>query len=432
MPYTEHTKFDPKAAAPNSYVFDVERVSGGKLHTYCFHGTVSDDFSVNLVNQTAALGTNEQHYLRRCLQGDAFKYGGEAPPVLEATWRLRRGTETIEARDREGQSVQLKQDNAEATMLGGSYDESGPRKFTRLHLAGHGGERVLVAHIAPNVVNEQTTWPFLFVQRRGENLESVWPAIIEPYAGESFITQVRPLDIAGNEADAQRAIAVEVVTKTGRKDLCFRDGRIKRREVGSFGITGRFAYVSGDEMGLRLAHRVEGTGLSTPWGMLTIEQSWHSGKVVRVDYSKRKVWLDGDWADAKPVGQQIEFGNANHKTSFVVVAASKERGLTMLTLDKAMDLSYAHVIEVSPEERKVVPNIGPVEIERGMDDGLTCTTDDRKKSCRCKVLEGDSAGYVYQLDGNVSEQDFLIGSIFRVWEFGVGDSARLASSAVVR
>jgi hypothetical protein len=48
------------------------------------------------------------------------------------------------------------------------------------------------------------------------------------------------------------------------------------------------------------------------------------------------------------------------------------------------------------------------------------------------VLEGDSAGYVYQLDGNVSEQDFLIGSIFRVWEFGVGDSARLASSAVVR
>ena len=39
-------------------------------------------------------------------------------------------------------------------------------------------------------------------------LESAFAAIIEPYAGEPFITSVRQLEITDNETDARRAVAL--------------------------------------------------------------------------------------------------------------------------------------------------------------------------------------------------------------------------------
>ena len=432
MPYTDRTRFDPAAVMPQSYVFDVERVAGGRIHTYCVHGTVSDEFSANIVNSTSRLGSSEVHYLRRFLQGDSLKYGGDTPPVLQATWRLRRAEDVIEAHDRDGQPVRLAQTNIERFMLNGSYDETAERKYTRVHLLGRDGDRAMVGHIIPMAVNEQTTWPFLFVQRRGENLESVYPAIIEPYAGTPFIRSTTLLEIPDNETDAQRAVAVEVATTNGRKDLCFSDGRSRLRRVGLFEITGRFAYASSDDQGLRLAHLVEGSRLVTPWGVLAVEPASRCARVSRVDYWKRQAWLDGDWSGATLAGQQVELGNDQHKTSFTVVAASSADGGTVITVDKAIDLSYAHVVRVLPEKRQVIVNIGPVGLENGMLDGLTCTTEDLSKRWSCRILNAQSGAYTYELQGEVSEQDFQPGSLFRLWEFGVGDTARLASSAVVR
>lgn len=33
---------------PEHYVLDVFRVSGGQMHTYCFHGCTDDEFKVNV------------------------------------------------------------------------------------------------------------------------------------------------------------------------------------------------------------------------------------------------------------------------------------------------------------------------------------------------------------------------------------------------
>ena len=54
---------------------------------------------------------------------------------------------------------------------------------------------------------------------------SAFVALVEPYAGQPFITAQRTLPVTGNEADALRAVAVEVKTANGRTDLCFADGR---------------------------------------------------------------------------------------------------------------------------------------------------------------------------------------------------------------
>jgi hypothetical protein len=434
LPYTDQTRFDPQAITPNSYVFDVERIAGGALHTYCFHGTISDEFGMNVADLGEPSAGPEAEYLRRFLQdGDCPRQAGTAPDTLQATWRLRRTEQTLKAKDRDGKPTELKLAVGEPTMLGPAYDPESRPKFTRLHLPGQAGARVLSAWLMPTDHNpERVTWPFLFVQRRGEDLQTVWPAIIEPYAGEPFITGVRRLPVADNEDDALQAVAVEVTTRNGRVDLCFSDGRLKPRSVAAFEIAGRFAYVSRDDQGLRLAQLVEGTRLATPWGTLVVDKPAHAGTIVRVDYFKRCVWLDGEWANVKLVGQQVELGNPKHRTSFTVVAAEREGELTRLTLDKAMDLSFAHVVSASPATGKVVVNIGPVGLDNGMNDGLTCTTDDLARSWHCRVLGGESGEFAYQLEGAFSESDFPVGSVLRLWELGVGDEARLASHATVR
>jgi hypothetical protein len=433
LPYGDKTQFDPNAVTPNSYVFDVERVAGGNLHTYCFHGTVSDDFQTNSQNTTSTPQGADADYIHRFLQGDGLRMAGDAPGVLEATWRLRRATDTITAINRDGQKLELPQKNEEGEMQTGSYNAATPRKFTRLHLLGHEGDRVISAYYEPKGA-DKTTWPFLFVQRRGENLQSVYPAIIEPYAGEPFITSTRLLPIDGNETDALRAVAVEVKIKNGRTDLCFSDGRDKTRTVGKTTVAARFAYVSYDVNGLRLAHLVEGTLLKTPVGTLTVSQPEYSGAISEVDYWQRKVWLDGVWPDASTlVGAQVEFGNEQHKTSYTISGAAKDGNQTVLTLDKALDLSYAHVISVDTAKKTVTVNVGPTTAFPGMNAGLTCTNEGFGKSWKCAIVSGDrNSNYVYQLTGDVTEKDLPAGSVFRLWELGTGDTARLATSAVVR
>jgi len=440
LPYTDKTRHDPDVVTPSCYVFDVQRVIGGARHTFCFHGTVSDDFQVNLRNKTSRIAGSDVQYLRKFLRGEDLRYVGDAPAdgTLVATWRLRRATDVIQATERYGKKLSLKQPNAEKIMLGADYNPAAPRKFTRLHLFGRKGEHVMVAYITPLAQRTQTTWPYLMVQRNGKNLQSVYPAVIEPYAGEPIIASVRAVPIAGNETDALRAVALEVRTTNGRTDLCFSDGRPGRvREFswagGRVRVAGRFAYLSTDAQGLRLAHLVEGTRLETRLGALRLRRPEARAKVVKVDYWKRKVWLDA----ALPrdiVGRQIEIGNAKHRTAFEIAAHDIEAGRSVLTFRKPADLSSAHVQAVLPKERRVAVSVGPVEGRLpGMNDGLTLTDAEGKRAWKCRVLgRRQPYHYVYQLAGPITAKDLPVGSAVWVWEYGVGDEVRLPASAVVR
>lgn len=432
LPYTDKTRFDPAAVMPNSYIFDVQRVAGGALHTFCFHGTYSDDFQTNAA-LSDALAAPEKEYVRRFMQTPGAKQAGAVPAVLQATWRLRRAEETVKGLDRDGKEVTLRHPNAEYYMQGAAYDPASPVKYTRLHLLGHSGDRVLVA--SPSVTennSEKITWPFLFVRRTGTDLASVYPSIIEPYAGEPFINAVRLLPITSNEVDAQRAVAVEVTTRNGLSDICFSDARRKTRSVAGVTVAARFAHVSSDDKGLRLASFVEGTQLTTPAGTLRMDKPEWTAKVARVDFLARKVFLDADWPDAAVVGEQVEFGNDRHKTSYTVVDAARQGGALVLTLDKALDISYGHVKSVSPAQNLVTANIGPSITFPGANAGLACTVGDSAKSWTCAIVQSDADGCIYKLDGPFAAQDFPIGSVFQLWEFGAGDTARLSSRASVR
>jgi hypothetical protein len=146
--------------------------------------------------------------------------------------------------------------------------------------------------------------------------------------------------------------------------------------------------------------------------------------------------LDASWPVEHLMGEYIEIGNADHKTSYMITAAKLEKGQTVLTLDKAADLSYAHVTGTALPKKQVGVSVAPTALNQpGMNNGLTCTNDDMTRNWSCRFIGGvDDAQMktVYQLKGMVTEKDFPVGSVLRIWEYGVGDDVRLAARATVR
>ena len=89
-------KLPPAAAAPAAYLFDVFRVSGGKVHTWCFHGPVSDDFQWNAANvkpvpdEKEGYGTEtEGKYLSLFVLAGESRQAGDSPEVFQAEWAPR-------------------------------------------------------------------------------------------------------------------------------------------------------------------------------------------------------------------------------------------------------------------------------------------------------------------------------------------------------
>ena len=106
-----------------------------------------------------------------------------------------------------------------------AFNPESPRKFTRLHLLGGEGQRVLRG--ALNCTKWNYRIPMAFVQKRGPReddaeatgtLQSAYAAIIEPYAGEPFLESVERLEVRDNEADASRAVAVVLLCRHASRD----------------------------------------------------------------------------------------------------------------------------------------------------------------------------------------------------------------------
>jgi hypothetical protein len=432
--YTNATRMSGDVTLPQSYVFDVQRTAGGKLHTWCFHGTISDGFEWNAGRFDPKLQEGETHYLRRFLQGDHVKFSGAAPSTLVATWRVRREPHTLKATSRDGVALTMAQKGGEELMLGGAFDPTGPRRFTRVHLVNHGASRALVGHPQPNVEAVEQTWPFLFVQRTAEkDLQTVFASVIEPFAGQAFIRQVVPVPTGDESNDSARAVAVRVELVDGRTDLHYSDERGEARSVGDVSVQGRSAAVRTGPKGLEWLELVEGQRLAGPWGELTMPAASRKARVTGVDYLSREVRIEGTDEALGGVwkGQQVEFGNDEHRTSYTVTQSRRDGAQMWLTLDKSLDLSYARIVSVDPGKREVEVTVVPGTVShKGMSSGLTCTVGDGSRAWRCRV--SGSAKRTYQMDSPFDASDFPVGSVLRLWELGVGDEARLVNHARVR
>lgn len=250
----------------DSYVFDVFRVRGGTTHTYCFHGGPTENLAVN-----TPLTASKDQYLRKHFEGTQQE--GATPAMLQADWVLRT--------------------NLQKGYQGDKFQADRP-VTTRLALFGREGDKTMVG----NAFSEAYSYnfPFLYVQGRqdAEGRESVFPAIIEPFAGKPFITEKRLVAVTPAQKGADTAVALEVKTTAGTTDLLYAsekpveattlDGKVK--------VTGRFALLSRDGDGVRVAHLVGGTELIADDIMIKAERGSYEARVTGVNYDARAFTVD--------------------------------------------------------------------------------------------------------------------------------------------
>lgn len=404
----------------NSYVFDVFRVGGGNQHTYCFHGALNDEFTWNATNvKPPAEGSDDAEYLSRFRLMPELNHAGDAPDTLEATWRM--------AREAEGSGA------GEKEMLRKNYDPDAPRKYTRLHLFGTDGARALRGEF----VCKQWKYHFTNLMVRTRQADQPTPrafaALVEPYAGEPFITARRMLRVAGNDSDAKRAVAVEVRTSNGHTDVCFADGqsnRVRSIPEAKLKVAGEFAFYSTDDAGLRQATVVGGQTLESPLVRIATETAEWRGAITRVDYAARKMWIDKPWPES--FGECVfEVGIPNHWTTYTAASIEPAGKGSVMTLRRGADYFRSQIEEVDTAESSVTTTLRPLVEHVDHNRAGWVASDEQCRTFWRATYLGE--GRFRLEDGPpVTERVFGEAGVLRLWEYGTGDAVRQSTSVSLR
>lgn len=414
-------------ATADAYLFDVFRVGGGRQHTYCFHGPINDDFQLNATGMgPPADASQEAEYLARFHLRPELSLAGTAPETLQATWRM--------ALEVPGPGA------GEKEMLGRNYRADAPRKFTRLHLLGVEGARAMRGESVCRQWNYHFTNLMVRKSAAGDKpLDEPFVGLIEPYVGQPVIDARRELAVVDNQQDSRRAVAVEVRTGGGRTgggrtDVCFADGRpgrLRRVPQVKLSVRGEFAFCSRDADGLRQATLVGGTLLETPDVRLVPAAARRQGKVIRVDYPARKLWLDAPWPTRR-TPCVLEVGMPGHMTTYTAVSVEGNGpdGKTEITLQRGADYFRSQITHVDAAAATVTATLRPlIEYIDHNRSGWVASDDAAETFWRAEYL-GDGR---FHLDGPpIDEASFGDEGVLRLWEYGVGDGVRQSTSVSLR
>lgn len=445
---------------PKRYVFDVFRVSGGKCHTYCFHGAPGGALKLNAINphQVPAYDKaknpddKDAKYLSDYIIA-ADKGSGEAPDTVLADWKLGRKPFEFTA-NRGGSEKNYRAPAPEQQMRGATYDPGSPRKHIRLHLLEQKGAKLLwgrwvsapYTHVGKGF-GYGMQFMNLHVMHDGQNdRESVFTAIIETYAGEKpAVDSVVTLPVTPAETGAFRPVAVKVITTNGHQDLLFADGdpgTLRTIQTGTEAMRakGRYAYISTDGNGLRQASLAGGTEVALS-GTVALKASLpaYKGNILSLDYYKREIGLDIKLPKGLIGNSFWDVGNKDHGTSLQVLKTKGRK----LFFRKGLEIVSTRVRSVDEKKGIVTGKLvsilmGASEdngLKPGMTKGLWASNEDLSSWWRCEYLGGTrKEGYRYRLTGNkkVTSADFPVNGAIRIFELEVGDHARLETFVSLR
>ncbi|MCL4201898.1 MAG: hypothetical protein KJ000_05345 [Pirellulaceae bacterium] len=402
---------------PDSYVFDVVRIGGGHQHTYNFHGPLNDDFTWNATDTGPPKeGFEEAEYLSRFSRMPEQNMVGQAPAEFQATWRMARELDGIGRGEKE--------------MLGVNFDPQSPPKFLRLHLLGVDGARALRGEFVCQQWKYHFTNLSVALPRAETPTPRVLTALIEPYAGQAFLSGQRQLAVQPNEADARRAVAVEVKTAAGHTDVCFADGRPDQmRSIQDAGlkVAGEFAYYSVDDRGLRQATLTGGRSLVSPLVRIETEADQRRSVVTRVDYLQRQMWVEPSWPARSTTGF-VETGIPGHWTSYTITGVVDDGDASRLSLLRGGDYFRSPIEHVDADSATVTATLRPlVESIDHHRAGWVASDDAARVFARAEYL---GAGR-FRLEGDLTDH-LAEGDILRLWEYGVGDTVRQSTTVSLR
>jgi hypothetical protein len=242
------------------YMFDLQRLSGGAFHTWCFHGCESDGLALNSPMTPA---TNR--WTDRLLEGTT--YAGKAGDSLQAVWTMTRAPRTVEHRFNGGGAIKLVA--CEQAVLGPRYDAARPEANIRATLLGCSGSLVMQGN--PYSERYQYAFPFLWVQHDGAR-ESLYPAIYEWYRGASAV--------------------VERATLVSREPLTV-NVRLVNGQSDTYTVTPEaFSAVSRDAAGVRWIKLAGAQDLREGELSVTLKPAAAEARITAIDYAARTLSVD--------------------------------------------------------------------------------------------------------------------------------------------
>ena len=256
------------ASARSSYVLDLFRVRGGKEHTLSLHGPPGEVTATGLVLKRQEKGT----------------FAGPDVPfeALDKEWRSKAGFSFLYNVERMPNPPTAFTLDYRATDTRNRIAE-GREPHLRIHSLTPPQEAALADGDPPqNKRGAPRRMRYLLLTRKGENLESTFVTILEPYDWQPFIQSVRRLEVAEAAPDTH-PVAVEVTLADGRRDVlisCETPGRV--RVEGGITLEGAHGFLSFRGGQVECAKLMEGTLLERGAFRLTAETAAHTGTLARV------------------------------------------------------------------------------------------------------------------------------------------------------
>ena len=263
------------------YTFDLQRLTGGDMHTWCFHGCESNDLALNV-----PMAPKTVRWIDRTLDGTHRV--GVANDNLQATWQMTR--ESREYAHKFNKGGVIKTVACEQTVLGPRYDAKLPPVNVRATLLGRAGDAVMQGN--PYSQSYAYCFPFLWVQGK-PGAPSVYPAVYEWYRGDTPVIAKAEL----LKRDPKEGIQVVVTTTGGQTD--------------TYTVTeDSFVAVSRDAKGLRW---VKVSGPAKLAGVkdltLTCGPGWQT-VITDIDYKTRTLTTK----DPLPENPSVIAGNPGRRT----------------------------------------------------------------------------------------------------------------------
>ena len=316
----------------NSYILDVFWVRGGANHRLIQNGGGPAVTTEGLELTVQPTGT---------LAGPDVEYGEPYDGDLNSRY-TGTGFSFLENVSRAGASHQFHVDWRIVDPRRERPDDW--ERHLRVHNLTEVDEVVLADGIPPRFAGNPERLRYLLRSRLGDDRESQFISVIEPYRSEPIIESVRALDVV---TDAEGFVAaVEVTLVDGRRDLLIVSEEEATASAGGVTMDGRVALTrfDGDEVELRALIEgerleVDGEALELPSAALrgTLE-GWDDSDPARV-----LVHLDGVELTDEVEGRYIIFDNS-------------ERSDASYRIAEVVDGRTLHIDTVSLVERLVDPS----------------------------------------------------------------------------
>jgi hypothetical protein len=307
----------------NSYVVDIFHVAGGNDHVYSFHGPPGTVSTVGLKLAAQSTGT---YAGENTPKGSLAKTGG-FPVGYSYLYNVKRDINP---------SAKFTVDWA--AMPGYRGLTTADDIHLRMHVLNASNDIALADGDPPqNKEGNPKSVGFMLMHRQGEDLQSTFVSVLEPYRSQPFIRSIVRLD-NGNSDN----IALQIEKIDGNTDFILYNPDTKKvmRLNNGISLTGNIGYINRSADKVQKAVLINGTELQYGKTILRSTGSF-TGKVIKINKeTSGGGWI---WVDAKlPID-----GSLNGEQLMVTTNTDRDATYTIQKIERDGELTKVYCGDIS-------------------------------------------------------------------------------------